>query len=260
MPIEHLSYSSINQYVECGLQYRFRKIDNLTPEHTSDALVFGSCVHKVLARFNKQRSGHINCKAHDLTRWFEEFWVGSTKNNGQIKYSNGNDFDTCLERGKKLLEIFHENNSHITEYSIMEIEKEFRLELEDFPYPIIGYIDLVERDEEGNLLITEYKTSGKSYSSSQVDRHDQVTLYHMAIQNMFPENQVISKIDVLIKTKVPKFEQYYTYRDSDDHQRFIKTAREVAKGIQAGVFIPNRGSWKCSSCEYKTACDNWLTS
>ena len=77
---------------------------------------------------------------------------------------------------------------------------------------------------------------------------------------MYPEKQVISKIDCLIKTKTPKFEQYYTYRDIDDHQRFIKTAREVARGIQSGVFVPNRNSWKCGYCEYKTACDNWLTS
>jgi putative RecB family exonuclease len=260
MPVEHLSYSSINQYIECGLQYRFRKIDNLEPEHTSDALIFGSSVHKALAKFNMHRAGNISCKADDLTTWFEEYWTGSANNNGHIKYGNGNDFKSCLEQGKKLLEVFYGYTDQMGQYKILEIEKEFRLELEDFPYPIIGYIDLVETDEKDNVMITEYKTSSKSYSTGKIDNHDQVTLYHMAMQNMYPEKQVISKIDVLIKTKVPKFEQYYTYRDTDDHQRFIKTAREVARGIQAGVFVPNRGSWKCSYCEYKTACDNWLTS
>ena len=259
MPIEHLSYSSISQYIECGLQYRFRKIDVIEPEFTSDALVFGSSVHKALAKFNMHRAGNISCKADDLTQWFEEYWTGSAKN-GQIKYANGNDFKSCLEQGKKLLEVFYGYNDQIGQYTIMEIEKEFRLELEDLPYPIVGYIDLVETDEEGNVMITEYKTSSKSYSTGKIDNHDQVTLYHMAMQSMYPDKQVISKIDVLIKTKTPKFEQYYTYRDIEDHQRFIKTAREVARGIQAGVFMPNRNSWKCGYCEYKTACDNWLTS
>ena len=259
MTVEHLSYSSISQYIECGLQYRFRKIDVIEPEFTSDALVFGSSIHKTLAKFNMHRADNISCKADNLKTWFEEYWSGTAKNY-QIKYTNGNDFKSCLEQGKKLLEVFYGYNDQIGQYKILEIEKEFRLELEDFPYPIIGYIDLVETDEEGNVMITEYKTSSKSYSTGKIDNHDQVTLYHMAMQSMYPDKQVISKIDVLIKTKTPKFEQYYTYRDIDDHQRFIKTAREVARGIQSGVFVPNRNSWKCGYCEYKTACDNWLTS
>lgn len=258
--LTHLSYSSVRQYMDCGLQFKFRKVDQLEPEHTSEALVFGLCVHKALAKFHQQRSENKPVNASELADWFEGYFTGAVQNTPKIKYSNGNDFQSCLTQGKKLLEVFHQSLPQESQCSVLDIEKEFRLEIEDIPYPIIGYIDLVETDEEGNVLLTEYKTASKAYSTPQIDLNEQVTLYHMALQNIYPEKQVMVKIDCLIKTKTPKFEQYYSYRDIDDHHRLIKTLTQVAKGIKAGVFIPNTSSWKCAYCEYKKACHEWLTS
>ncbi len=260
MAFDHLSYSTIKQYMDCGLQLRFKKLENLEPEFISDALVFGSSVHKALAKFNSHRADNAKPQTSDLTHLFETYWTGAVQENGRIRYANGNDFNSCLEQGKHLLEVFYEKFPRDTHYRVLDIEKEFKLELEDFPWPVIGFIDLVETDEQGNLLITEYKTSSKAYSTNQIDLNEQVTLYHLAVQNLYPNKQVITKIDCLIKTKTPKFEQYYTYRCSDDHNRFVKIAREVARGIEAEVFIPNLGSWKCGYCEFKTACEDWLKS
>ena len=51
----HISVSAVNSYVNCGLQYKFRRIDRLPPESISDNLVFGSAVHKSLADFNQEK-------------------------------------------------------------------------------------------------------------------------------------------------------------------------------------------------------------
>jgi RecB family exonuclease len=47
----HLSVSSINQYIECGLAYRFAKVDKAPPESNPEALVFGSTIHACLADY-----------------------------------------------------------------------------------------------------------------------------------------------------------------------------------------------------------------
>ena len=47
----HLSVSSIGDYLECGMLYRFSRVDRLPMEFVSDALEFGSVIHKVLAEF-----------------------------------------------------------------------------------------------------------------------------------------------------------------------------------------------------------------
>ena len=259
MTIDHLSYSSIRQYIDCGLQYKFRKVDEIKPEFTSDNLVFGSSVHKALAKFNQYRAENKAVSAAELGDWFEEYWTGAVQNNGQIKYSGSNDYQSCLILGKSLLETFHNHNQN-SDYQVLEIEKEFKLELEGFEYPIIGYIDLLETDDAGNILVTEYKTSSKAYSRTQIDLNEQVTLYDLAIQSLYPDKQIITKLDCLIKTKKPKFEQYYTHRDQDDHNRLLKVVKAVARGIKHQVFIPNTSGWKCGYCEYSGLCAEWLKS
>jgi putative RecB family exonuclease len=64
----------------------------------------------------------------------------------------------------------------------------------------------------------------------------------------------------LIKTKTPKFEQYYTTRSEVDERRLAKKIIQVWDGISKGVFVPNDGHWKCKGCAYKKACDEWLES
>ena len=47
----HLSASAISEYIDCGLSYKFSRIDKIQPEFTSDALEFGSVIHKVLQNY-----------------------------------------------------------------------------------------------------------------------------------------------------------------------------------------------------------------
>ena len=51
----HLSVSSINSYIDCSLMYKFSRIDKLKPDFLSDNLVFGSCIHRILAEFNQEK-------------------------------------------------------------------------------------------------------------------------------------------------------------------------------------------------------------
>lgn len=257
--IQHLSYSSIRQYMECGLQFKFRKIDNLKPEHTPEALIFGSCIHKALSRYNQHKANHKTVNLPELKDWFEKYWISAAENTENLVYTKDNDFYGCLNKGKELLETFYANRPVDSEYEVIEVERDFVLELEDIPYEIIGYIDLIERDEENNIIITEYKTATKSYSKQQIDLNDQITLYHLYARRRFPAQSIMSKIDCLLKKKRPAFEQYYTYRSREDHSRFINVTAQVAKAIEAGIFIPNTYSWRCTSCEYQNACKAWLS-
>ena len=51
----HLSASSIGKYIDCGLLYRFSKIDKLQPEFVPDVLLFGSAIHWAIAHINQGR-------------------------------------------------------------------------------------------------------------------------------------------------------------------------------------------------------------
>ena len=74
----------------------------------------------------------------------------------------------------------------------------------------------------------------------------------------FSDFEILLKFDCLIKTKTPKFEQYYSIRTDTDETRMVRKAQAVWRGIKQGVFVPNDTSWKCNNCFYKKPCDDWL--
>ena len=52
----------------------------------------------------------------------------------------------------------------------------------------------------------------------------------------FSDREIILKFDTLIKTKKPKFEQYYTLRSEIDEKRLIRKIKKVWEGNSEGVF------------------------
>ena len=97
------------------------------------------------------------------------------------------------------------------------------------------------------------------YSIDEIDQNPQITIYQMAAKaNGFSDREVLLKFDCLVKTKTPRFEQYYTTRTETDELRLIRKIQRVWEGISKGVFIPNDTSWKCKTCPYKKACDAWF--
>ena len=65
-------------------------------------------------------------------------------------------------------------------YKVLAIEEAFAFTIEGIDIPIIGITDLIEEDESGTIIVTDYKTSNRAYSADEVDKNFQLTLYHMA--------------------------------------------------------------------------------
>jgi len=256
----HLSASSIGDYIDCGLLYKLGRIDRQPPEFRADALEFGSCVHLALADFHKPKKDGKTMTAKELHERFEKYWRAAAEGYEDIQYAEGKNFNTLLMEGKELLTTYYHKCPH-EQFKVLAIEEPFSFTLEGCPIKIIGAFDLVEEDESGTIVIVDWKTSGRAYSADEVDRNFQLTLYQMAAKaNGHADREILLRFDCLIKTKTPKFEQYYTSRTENDFRRAEKKINEVWRGISNGVFIPNDGSqnWRCRNCSHKTHCDEWF--
>jgi putative RecB family exonuclease len=144
-------------------------------------------------------------------------------------------------------------------FKVIGIEEAFSFELPNLPVPVIGAIDLVEEDGSGTIIITDFKTSGRAYSIDEVDNNMQMTVYQLAMKaNGFGGREILLKLDCLIKTKKPRFEQYYTTRNYVDELRLIRKFEKVWEGISSEVFIPNDQSWRHKNCPYRQTCDKWF--
>ncbi len=254
----HLSASQINGYIECSLSYKFSKIDKIKPEYTSDALVFGSTVHHVIAQFHQERMVGNILPAEELQKIFEICWRKNAKDREDIKYKKGKDFQTLLVEGKAILSTYREKFP-LNNFTVLAIEEPFVFSLDNLTVPIIGFIDLIEEDDGGNIIISDLKTTGRAYSSNEIDSNFQLSVYNLAMrENGYHDRDIILRLDLLIKTRNPRFEQAYTVRNDEDLIRVKKKAQIVWEGISKEVFVPNDTSWKCPYCEYKNYCDEWF--
>jgi putative RecB family exonuclease len=255
----HLSASSINDFLDCSLMFKFSRIDKIKTESTSDALVLGSCVHQALAKLNESRILGNKLPLEVLQQEFEKQWKGAAEGRSDIEYRDGEDFQSVLQKGKDLLDAYYKSLS-ADDFQVIAIEEPFILRIPGLPVPIIGIFDLVEEDESGTIIIVDFKTSSKAYSSDAVDKNLQLTLYHMAIKaNGYQDREILLRFDCLIKTKTPKFEQYYTTRSEIDERRAAKKILTVWQAINQKVFIPNDTSWKCNGCAFGRYCEEWFS-
>ena len=253
----HLSFSAINEYLMCGLKYWFSRIEKVPPAFVPDNLIFGRCIHQVLEEYNNSRLIGEIPPLPTLTGIFETCWDKAVEEEA-IQYSKGKGYKSLRREGAALIKHFYENRQP-EDYQILAIEEPFSLEVGGLPYPIIGIIDLIEEDDAGTIIITDYKTTGRSFSQPEVDQNLQLTLYQLAMgQNGFSNRDMILKLDCLIKTQSPKYEQYYTVRAKKDMQRLLNIIQLVLKGISNEVFVPTSTGWMCTNCAYKTYCDQWL--
>lgn len=254
----HLSASSINDFLDCSLMFKFSRIDKIKTESTSDALVLGSCIHKALAEFHQERMIGNKLSLEMLQQEFEKQWKEAAEGRSDIEYKDGDDFQSVLQTGFSLLGVYYEKLAD--DFQVIAIEEPFSFRIPGLPVPLIGIFDLVEEDESGTIIIVDFKTSSKAYSSDAVDKNLQLTLYHMAIKaNGYQDREILLRFDCLIKTKTPKFEQYYTTRSEKDERRAAKKIIKVWEGISKGVFIPNDTSWKCNGCAYGEYCEEWFS-
>ncbi len=254
----HLSASSIGDYVECSLLYKFGRIDRLPMDFKADALIFGTVIHLVLGEYYEAKMIGDKMSLKDVHQSFEEHWHRVAEGRTDIKYAEGKDFETLLMNGIDLLTVYYMKQQD-DNFKVLGIEEAFSFHIPGIEIPIIGAMDLIEEDEAGTIIITDFKSSKKSYSASEIDQNQQLTTYQLAAKaNGYADREILLRIDCLIKTIKPKFQQYYTVRTEIDEIRLIRKIKQVWDGISKGVFVPNDTSWKCKNCSYKTACDEWF--
>jgi putative RecB family exonuclease len=255
---EHLSASAILSYVDCSLSYMFGRIWKLPMEFSPDSMEFGTCIHRVLEQYYSAKMMGDRMLLKDVHEFFVFTWLEIARGREDIRYTDGMDYDAYLMYGRDLLTAWY-NKLPDDNFTIIGIEEAFSFTLPNIPIPIIGAMDLIEEDEAGTIIITDFKTAGRAYSASEVDQNQQLTVYQIAAKrNGYADREILLRFDTLIKTKHPSLNNTIRLAAELDERRLINKAAQVWDGITKGVFVANDTSWKCKGCPYKSACDDYL--
>ncbi len=249
---EHMSYSAVSTYLTCPLRYKFHYVDQIPPSFISSSLAFGSAVHEAIGAFLQTHMEGDGLRVDQMVDVYTQAWRSDAES--PIRFFNGDNENSFLEKAYHLLGVFHDGFDLQTE--VLGVEEFFEMNLDGLP-PLIGYIDLIEKSPDETISLIDLKTASKKLTAANVNSNLQLTAYSLGAERLgFDPEQLGLRLDVLLKTKTPELVRYETTRTQRDRERFVKMVTQVWNGIERGVWFPKE-DWHCSQCPYSQPCEDW---
>ena len=222
----HWSYSQLNQYMRCPLQYFFERILKLPRSFVPSGLVFGSAIHEALAEYHRNLQNNLAIRPESIRERFLLSWQ-DREDVGPIQFGKSETRDDLVDKGAAILDRYLEEPPPA---NIVAVEEEMMVPLynsrgELLHKPLIAIVDLLCRDEDG-LAVVEFKTSKRKYGEAELETALQATTYIHAIQERHGE-PVSLHYCVLVKTKTPQIQRLTTDRTQQDIGRLGDTRRHV---------------------------------
>lgn len=255
-PRPHWSYSAINQYLRCPLQYYFQRILKLPQPTVSSGLVLGSAIHNALAVYHQYLIEKKEPVEQQIRQEFFETWLLRTEEQ-KVEFKANESLEDLMEQGLALLKLYLEEPPP---QNIVAIEQRFLVPLhnsegEYLETPLLAFTDLITKEEEV-FKVTEFKTSGRSYGDFEVESSLQATCYVNAVIETTGEMPTV-EYAVLVKTKTPKLQRLKTSRTEDDLGRLGDLVQNVERAVANEIFYPIETPLNCSTCSYRQECREW---
>lgn len=248
--INYLSYSQIDTFNTCPLQYKYRYILRI-PTPPSAALSFGDTIHQTMRDFYQRAiAGQIPQK-EDLLQILAENWspLGYPSKAHEEKYKN---------EGEKILSEFFDK-SYDPKALPISLEQVFSIRV-DPNLKVGGRIDRIDRTKEG-IEIIDYKT-GKSPTKKDAGKDLQMTVYAMAaVDGTLTYMGLLEKTPNPEEVKVSFYffdnqEKISSFRKREDFETVKEELLHKAVDISKSNFSPTPGKY-CDFCEFKLICEAW---
>ena len=253
----HWSYSSVNQYLRCPLQFYFERVLKIPRSGISSGMLLGSAVHNALAVYHRALQSSEAIRWQQIRQELLETWI-LREQHELVEYKSNESRDDLLDLGGALLQLYLKEPPP---KDIVQVEQPMMVPIhnsegEYLETPLMAIADLITRDEGGSLKVQEFKTSGRAYGAFEVEQSLQATCYVNAAWEVFGEWASV-EYDVLVKTKTPKVQRLKTSRNEDDLRRLGDVVEHVERAVNANVFYPVETPMNCSTCSYRQQCREW---
>ena len=253
---KHWSYSSINQYLRCPLQYYFQRILKLPQPTVGSGLVLGSAIHNALAVYHQCLMKDQKPEELAIRQAYLKSWVDREREQ-TVEYKAKESREDLIEQGLSLLNLYLDQPPP---ENIVAIEQRFLVPLhnsdgEYLETPLLAFTDLIIKEADV-LKVTEFKTSGRSYGSFEVESSLQATCYVNAVIETIGEMPSV-EYAVLVKTKTPKLQRLKTARTEEDLGRLGDLVQNIERAVINEIFYPVETPLNCSTCCYRQQCRDW---
>ena len=164
------------------------------------------------------------------------------------KWDEGLDAGTTKDRALGAYAAYHNNGLK----AVKPIAAEQLFMKKIGTVPTIGYIDLIDAPNPGQLVVADMKTGKAAWSQTDLEKDPQFTLYSLAtgILDVRLDNLVFLKAG-------PKFSQKTAKRDAQAQAVLVEDYEETTDLIKRGIFPKTSiDSWMCGPqyCGYHSMC------
>ena len=239
-----LSKSKVNSFLKCRREFKYNYIDGIEMP-ANEYMALGTLVHEyaenmALFLINKQ-SENNKIEKEDI----EEAKL-------LILESNDIDKDDIIKYLDNLESFFCRCLLEY-KYSIFSIEEY----IHDTNINLSGLADIVFEDNDGNLIVVDYKTS-KTQSIKKYRL--ELCYYKKLLEFQYPNRKVITAGIFFVKDNGYRFLNFTngqlkgSFITNEDYEAAIDLLDYIRTEVEKGVFLPSR-QYTCKYCCYKELCE-----
>lgn len=269
VPKPHLSASQIETYLQCPRRWAYRYIRGIRSPG-SGATAQGSAWHAAIEHgYREVIAGGALPSVRDLQEVFavdlaERLDLGLAEPAGAkeaVRLRDGETREALLAEGLALVKCHREEIA--PRVHPIAVEQRIHLPLGDqFPFDLVGFLDVVARDDDGRTWIRDNKSRSKRRGTPKqpdVDRDVQLTLYSILYRATTQQLEDGLALDCVIKPAsygAPRAIVCETWRTQRDLMWVLGLIEQMARAIWAEAYPPCGGGAQAWWCSEKW-CDHW---
>lgn len=230
-----LSKSKINTYLKCPLEFKFQYIDEIEAE-PNKYMVLGSDVHSVAETFADKFGDEL-----------DEVNI----NNELIKIMNDLDIGYDITEHVDNLSLFFKEVFVDNDYKLFS-QEEYLLDEEN---RFSGICDIILEDENGDLVVIDYKTSS---SNSFHKYRRELCYYKLLVENVYDRD--VSSVGIFF-TRNGRL-RLLDVCDEDNKRKYLNDA-EISQAVDTLHYVrkqinnenfPAKRQFLCKYCTYRHIC------
>ena len=247
-PPQHLSPSSINTFLQCPLKFKFSKIDGLV-EPPTEATLMGNFVHSVLedlyALEPEQRT--LNAARQLMRKQWDDVYGERVAEIVAPKKLNDFRWNSwfCVENLWKL------EDPQSTHLDGIEFELNHPLR----GVMMKGFIDRFNFNDDGNIVVSDYKTGKVPRPEWAGDKFFQLYIYAALLHETGVGR--VEKLQLMYLKAAKTLERLVSEEELESATETVVSVRQQIEEACTTEIFDYKKSILCNWCHFKPLCPGW---